>query len=330
MMQTSPLIVLVAASLFLAACGDDKADSTTSDSAGTTGTTAAAGTTSTTDTAGTTAPTSGSSGDTTETATETGEPAVLGMPEGISAWEGDAGFAGFTLPLAITITNTNGDLTASITLSDDPDTPVGFGMGVYSATGTHEPTAGLVALAPETWTIEPDPPIELLGFMGSYDPATKRLTGMIVDYATGDDNTLTGGVATLDLVDGPGEPTVRGAEGSSLVVGSQKFSGTTQCTGPTRATEGTLDYDGAGGVAGTITLGDPDLTSTIGTFAVTGVHNPSTGGITLVPGLWLETQDSKLTNFVDGTYDSMTKKYDGDQRTNVAACPPATWKTTFE
>lgn len=330
-MQSPRPIVLVIASFLLGACSDSGGDSAAPDTTdGTSTAPDATGGTGTTDTAGTTAPTTGGPDDTTGAATDTGEPAGLGMPEGISTWKGLAEGADYTLLAEATITNTNGDLTATITLSDDPDAPLGFSTGVYSLTGTHEPTAGLVALAPQAWTVEPTPLIELSGFLGSYDPATKRLTGTIAGYASGIQNTVDDGTLTFDLVDGPGEPTVRGDEGSSLVVGSQNFGGTMQCGGPVRETAGTLDYDGAGGVTVTITLGDTDLATPLGTYAMSGVHNPSTGGITLAPGLWVDSQDNKVNTFVDGTYDPATKKYEGDVRSYNNACPVATWKSTFE
>lgn len=104
------------------------------------------------------------------------------------------------------------------------------------------------------------------------------------------------------------------------MAGSQKFSGQLQCTGPERETAGELVYDGAGGLTGTLTVGDPGLDTPIGAFAITGVHNPSTGGITLVPG----------TFYSDGTYDPSTGSFNGDQWTNLAACPAGTWKTTIQ
>lgn len=327
-MKNARSIVYVIACLFPNACGDDGGDAA-SEPAGSSTASDTAGDASTTDTSGT-APTSGDSGDATGATTDPGEPAVLGMPEGISTWKGVAEGNDYTLLAEATITNTNGDLTASITLSDDPNAPLGFVTGVYTLTGTHEPTAGLVALAPGAWTVEPTPLIEHSGFMGSYDPAMKRLAGRIASFASGQNNRVDGGTMTLDLVDGPGEPTVRGGEGASLVAGSHKFSGTLQCSGPVRETEGTLDYDGVGGVAVTVTLGDPDLASPLGTYEMSGVHNPSTGGITLTPGLWIDYGGAKANSFVDGAYDPVTRRFDGDLLSFDSSCPPATWKSTLE
>ena len=329
-MQSPGPIAFVFASFVLGACGDSGGGDAGSDAAGSTGATDAAGSTGATDAAGTTAPTTGGADDTTGAATDSGEPAGLGMPEGVSTWRGRSESPDYTLLAEATITNTNGDLTATLTLADDPDAPIGFEMGVYSLVGTHEPTGGLIALAPVAWTIEPIPLIELSGFLGSYDPATKRLTGTIAGYASGIQNTVDDGSLTLDLVDGPGEPTVRGDEASSLVVGSQNFGGTMQCAGPVRETAGTLDYDGAGGVVVSVTLGDPDLATPLGTYAMRGVHNPSTGGITLAPGLWVDSGDNKLNTFVDGTYDPATRRFDGDVGSYDASCPAATWKSMFE
>lgn len=247
-------------------------------------------------------------------------------PSPIGAWAPPS--TGIPFEAEATITNIGGDLTATITFRDPPGEPF-FGEGVFTCTGTHEPTAGLVALAPVNWITEWEM-LALLGMTGTFDPATKRLTGKVVGFANGGDQTLLEEPVTLDLVDGPGAPTVRGDEGNSLVVGGQNYTGTAQCSGPVREAAGTIEYDGAGGVSGTISLGDPALAMPLGTFAVTGVHNPSTGGLTLVPGLWTETDDTKKTFFVDGTYDPTTKKFDGDMLTNAADCPTNTWKATFE
>lgn len=103
-----------------------------------------------------------------------------------------------------------------------------------------------------------------------------------------------------------------------------------QCTGPVRETEGELIYDGAGGLTGTLTVGDPGLDTPIGAFRITGVHNPGTGGITLVPGLWIDDQGMSLAFYIDGTYDPNTGSFNGDQWTNTAACPQGTWKTTIQ
>jgi hypothetical protein len=161
----------------------------------------------------------------------------------------------------------------------------------------------------------------------AYDPEAKVISGMLVDYAAGEDNTLAGGPLTIELVDGDGEPTVVGDEAAALADGSQVFVGSMSCTGAARDSETTLVYDGAGGVSGELRLGDPDFVSPLGTFAVTGVHNPSTGGLTLIPGLWLESFDSKLTFFIDGTFDAGSGAFNGDVRTNTSACPPATWES---
>lgn len=268
--------------------------------------------------------------DTNETETGDEEPS-RGLPEGMSTWSGQLEVNGLLFAAEASITNTGGDLQVALTIMDHPDQPLGFGEAEFSLTGSHEPGSGLVALAPDNWIVEPPMPIELLGFDGSYDPDAQTLSGMVVDYATGIDNTLTGGPATLALVDGPGEPTVVGDQAASLANGSQTFTGQLQCTGPVREVEGELVYDGQGGVSGSLTLGDPGLDTPLGTFAIDGVHNPSTGGITLVPGLWEpNTTHSVLTFFIDGTYDPDTGEFDGDQRTNTAVCPPDQWQTSIE
>jgi hypothetical protein len=268
--------------------------------------------------------------DTSETDTGT-EEASRGLPEGMSTWSGQLEVNGVLFAAEASITNTGGDLQAAVTIMDHPDQPLGFGEAEYSLTGTHEPGSGLVALAPDAWIVDPPTPIELVGFDGSYDPDTQTLSGVVVDYASGLDNSLTGGPAILELVDGPGEPTVVGDEAASLANGSQTFTGQLQCTGPVREVEGQLVYDGQGSVSGSLTLGDPGLGTPLGTFAISGVHNPSTGGITLIPGLWdPDTNHNILTFFIDGTYDPDTGEFVGDQRTNTAVCPPGTWQTSIE
>lgn len=264
-------------------------------------------------------------------ATDTGgEPATKGLPGGVSTWTGQGEVNGLVFLFDVTITNNGGDLTATAKLKEDPKLPIGLGNPEFSLSGTHEPTAGKLALAPNDWIVVPDMNIELIGLEGVYDPEAKTLTGMLVDFAKGTENYLLGGAITLTLVDGPGEATSRGDEARSLVVGSQKFSGQLQCTGPVRETEGELVYDGAGGLTGTLTVGDPGLDTPIGAFAITGVHNPSTGGITLVPGLWIDDQGTSLAFYIDGTFDPKTGSFNGDQWTNTAACPTGTWKTTIQ
>lgn len=317
--------MVVTAWLGLTACGgggDDGSGSGASDSMSTT----------TTETTGTSTSATGTpteSGTGTGTDTDTGgEPATKGLPDGMSTWTGQGEINGLTFGFDVTISNNGGDLTATAKITGDPG--LGLGSPEFALSGTHEPSAGRVALAPNDWITPPDIQIELIGLEGVYDPAAETLSGMLVDFAKGNENYLQGGPLTLTLVDGPGEATIRGDESRSLVVGSNKFSGQFQCTGPVRETEGELVYDGAGGLTGTLTVGDPGLDTPIGAFAITGVHNPSTGGITLVPGLWIDDQGTVLAFYIDGTYDPGTGSFNGDQWTNLAACPLGTWKTTIE
>ena len=308
--------ILMMACLGLAGCGDDGGGSGASES-----TSMATG-------GSTGASASGTGTDGTTGAVTGGEQALKGLPEGVSTWTGQGEIDGLTFGFDVTITNTGGDLTAKAKIKDEPG--VGIGSPEFAMSGTHEPTAGRIALAPNDWIVPPDMGIELIGLEGVFDPEAKTVTGMLVDFAKGTENFLAGGPFTLTLVDGPGTATVRGDESKSLVVGSQKFSGQLQCTGPVRETGGELIYDGAGGLTGTLTVGDPGLDTPIGSFSITGVHNPSTGGITLVPGLWINDQGTVLTFYIDGTYDPMTGSFNGDQWTNTAACPLGTWKTTIQ
>lgn len=318
-MRSIATSMVVMACLGLAACGgggDDGSGSGASESTSTT-------------MAGSTGATATGTATESETGTVTGgEETTRGLPEGVSTWTGQGEINNLTFGFEVKITNTGGDLTATAKIKDDPG--LGLGSPEFALSGTHEPTAGRVALAPNDWITPPDAMIELIGLEGVYDPDAKILGGMLVDFAKGTENFLQGGPFTLTLVDGPGEPTSRGDQSKSLKAGSQKFSGQLQCTGPVRETEGELIYDGAGGLTGTLTVGDPGLDTPIGAFAITGVHNPSTGGITLVPGLWIDDQGTNLTFYIDGTYDPSTGSFDGDQWTNLAACPTGTWKTTIQ
>ena len=254
-----------------------------------------------------------------------------GLPEGTSVFQGTIEVGPFKFLVDATLVNTGGKLTAAATFSDDPSAPTGFGTGTYALSGTHEPVSGELALAPNDWIQKPSIDSELLGLTATYDPVAKTLTGVMVDYATGKDNTLAGGALSLILTDGDGAATQEGDRAQALSAGSHTLTGTGQCTGPVRDTSGTLEYDGKGHVTGTVALGDTGLDMPLGTFAVTGVHNPSTGGLTLVPGLWINPAGSEpLTFFIDGSYDASSGAFEGDQRTNVNACPLGTWKATIQ
>jgi hypothetical protein len=253
------------------------------------------------------------------------------LPEGATTWTGSMELGGFPFLIDFELDLTGGDVRGTVSFQDDPEEPSGFGSATYRVRGTHEPSSGLLALAPYEWIEEPDRESELLGFIGAYDGETEELVGTIVDYATGMDNTLLGGPvrATLVSSDG-GDPTAVGDGAHGLTVGANPFTGTTQCTGPVRDVAGTLDYDGGGAIEGTLTIGDLGVDNALGTFAATGVHNPSTGGITLVPGLWIDFNVSVLTFFVHGAHDATTGAFEGDQLTNVDACPRGLWDATVE
>lgn len=90
-----------------------------------------------------------------------------------------------------------------------------------------------------------------------------------------------------------------------------------------------MTFDGEGQVEGSMVIGDPTVAEPLGAFAVTGVHDPRTGGLTLVPGLWDAPDHATATFLVEGTYDAATGAFTGDQRINVAACPAGLWDTSF-
>jgi hypothetical protein len=250
------------------------------------------------------------------------------LPEGESQWTGTMEVGGQPFLADFELNVTGGDLRGTFTFRDDPEDPAGFGEGTFEVRGTHAPSGGLVAIAPYSWVDTPDTESELLGFIGAYDG--EELVGSIVDYATGDMNLLLGGPLRATMVSGDGAPVSDGDRANGLSVGEHTFSGTLRCTGPTRDVVGTFEVDDAGEVVGSMTLGDPGVDSPLGTFAFTGVHNPTTGGITLVPGLWTEFNVSVQTFFIHGSYDVGSGAYDGDQLTNTDACPRDTWSVVIE
>ena len=262
-----------------------------------------------------------------DTGDDTLPAAENGLPTGSSEWEGTLVVSGFEFPATASIDNQGGDLSGTVTFSDNPDTPLGFGKGVYSVTGTHDPVSGRVAIAPEDWITPPKVALELLGLSGTYDPDSGTITGMVADYASGSDNSLNGGAATM-VVTGDGEPLGAGDSALALPAEERAFSGTMQCTGPEREVEGLIRYDGVGDVEGTITFGDPTLDDLHETFEFTGVHNPSTGGVTIVPGLFVAPERTFVSFFVEATFDPDADTLDGGMRQNVGTCPEL-WQAGF-
>jgi len=257
--------------------------------------------------------------------TDTDEPVASsgGLPTGTSAWTGSGEVNGLTFLVDATLDNVGGDLTGTVTVRDSPEAPVGVGEGTYAVSGTHEPVSGLVALAPDDWIEMTDFQIEVLGLLGTYDAETGEIDGTLGDYATADDNVLRGGPITLVLESGDGEPLQAGDEALSLPVDEAvTFVGSHRCSSSQREATATLTYDGEGFVSGTLSYGDLTLVDGTNTFEVTGVHNPSTGGVTLMPGLYTETGgNSYLTFYLDGTFDPAAGSLDGQGRTTLGACP---------
>lgn len=256
------------------------------------------------------------------------QPDPTGLPQGESTWSGTVEINGNEFLLSMTLTNDGGLLDAEVTFDETGNT-AGFGSGTMSAQGTHEPGSGRLALSPIGWLEEPNVTPEMPGVTATYDHATGTITGTAVDYTTPEDNVLRGGALVLTMDSGDGDPLGVGDEARSLAEGANAFAGSFQCTGPVRETEGTLDYDGEGLVTGELTVGDPDLATPLGTFDVTGVHDPTSGGITLAPGVWTSGNHTTLTFFVSGTYDPGTGTYEGDQGTNTGVCPPGQWSVEF-
>lgn len=254
----------------------------------------------------------------------------LGLPEGSSTWTGRFLVAGIPLSATVEIDNDGGDLTATATVTDDPEEPVGYGTGIYTLTGTHAPGSGRIALSPDSWVQAPNVEVELNGFAGGHAPETDEIMGHVADYASGSDNTLQGGAATFTRAAGDGDPTPVGAGEDGLGTDPVTFAGTLQCTGPVRDTTLTLTAAADGALSGALTVGNPGLDAPLGTFSVSGVHNRDTGAIVLVPGVWdVAGTHSILTFFVSGRFDPATGRFDGDQFTNAGPCPAGTWQTAI-
>lgn len=241
-------------------------------------------------------------------------PAPSGLPEGESRWTGTFELGGAAVDAELDLDNTGGDLTGRVRFDAN-------GLeGEYGVTGTWAPAAAHLALAPADWIVTPPVDLELIGFIGDY--ADDTLTGRIVDYASGTDNSLLGGPATFTRVEGDGAPTPIGAATAALDTGETVLTGTMQCRGDAREVSLALTHDGEGRVDGTLTFGDLTLAEAPATFEVSGAHNPTNGRTTLTPGIYVSDEYALLTFFVDGTYDPETSTLTGNLRQNVGACPP--------
>ena len=243
---------------------------------------------------------------------------TFGLPEGASTWAGEGQVSGVSFPIEVTLENSGGDLTGSVTLSD-PGGALGFGTGSYTIVGTHAPESGAFAVAPTGWTVEPDVAIELLGATGTHDPDAGTLTGQLRDYASGDLNTLEGEGFTLTRLSGDGAPTPVG-DGARALPATATLSGSMRCTGAERELSGSLTHDGEGRVTGSITLGDPGLDTPLGTFG--GQAPPLAARGRVAPQPWVEPDHSTKNFGVTGAWDPGTGAWGGDVWTDVAACPP--------
>jgi|GEM_PF-5628613 len=253
-----------------------------------------------------------------------------GLPEGESTWSGTAEMNSIPLDVTMDITNTGGDLVADVSFENADESPLFELSGTFRLAGTHHPASGKVALAPLEW-VDGAQTIEIVGLTAEYDKEASAITGVLVDYATEADNILRGGQFEVTLNEGDGAPSVVGDGGSSLEADRPlPFEGISQCSGGVRQMEAELLYENDGGVDGWILVGDPGTDTPLGQFDVTGVHNPTTGRLVLVPGLWEDVGTTNtLTFFVDGVFDADDGSYVGDQRVNIGACPVdgAAWVT---
>ncbi|MCB9764456.1 MAG: hypothetical protein H6739_32075 [Alphaproteobacteria bacterium] len=263
--------------------------------------------------------------DTTDDSSATDDTAAAegnGLPEGSSTWEGNIELAGFNFFVDVTIANSGGDLTGSIAFEDDPSNPSGLGTGTFGFTGTHDPVSGLVGIAPDDWIV-PNNNSELLGFYGSYDPSTDTISGTMVDAASRTDNTFRGGPGSFTRVSGDGARTTAGDGAKALSTDLRHWSGTFQCASAVRPIEGELQYDGNGGVTGWLTFAEEDLADPCCTHDIYGVHNPTTGGVTLFPTTYTDyfaTDTNYSTNWYDLTYDPSDESMVGDVRVTRGGC----------
>ncbi len=246
----------------------------------------------------------------------------VSLPEGESTYEGTMTLLGNEFALDLLLDNDGGDLVGELSFD-------GAGMtGTQELTGTLNPVGGRVALAPGEWIQAPAMAIELIGFEGDFDPETGVLDGVVVDYATPQSNELSGGVATLTLTSDPGTYTAIGDGSRGLAPGEHAFVGTSYCMAAPRDAELSVSVAADGALDGVVTLGGTDP---LGSFYVTGVHNPTTGGFTLIPGLWEDGQThNTLTFFVDGDVDGTSGEMVGDVRVNVGGCASATWQLSAD
>ncbi|MGB1275334.1 MAG: hypothetical protein ACPG77_06240, partial [Nannocystaceae bacterium] len=104
------------------------------------------------------------------------------------------------------------------------------------------------------------------------------------------------------------------------------------CSTKTRPVEGSLTYND-GMVSGTLSFAEEDIADGPITFEVTGVHNPTTGGLTLSPGLWTQTDDvtpAYNTFWWDGVYNANDRILIGDSRNNAPGCIPGQVMLSFD
>lgn len=242
-----------------------------------------------------------------------------------STWTGTVTYTS-SMDVELGLIDDGGDLLGQVTIS------TGDGDRYFYVTGTYDPGSGQLALAPHEWN-GPSGYINLMGFNGRFDPETNTLRGAVTDSSTPNDGGLDGGPFELSLSSGAWTPTAAGAGAQALDAGSSSFSGTIYCSSEERLARGELEYDGAGGVTGQITFTDSDFSDNHGTFAVSGVHNPTTGGITLAPGLYVErgTSGQDFLNFwLDGRFDAGQRRFVGDVRNNVGGCAADGASFSFE
>lgn len=247
------------------------------------------------------------------------------LPLGDSTWEGSLEIGGVVADVVFDLTNDDGDLSGMVTFAAET------GLGSYTLTGTYEPRSQLFALAPEDW-VGANPQIELNGAYGSYDPDTQTLSGTVSDTASQNDNTLYGGPFVVTLLGAGEETTAIGDGAKSMDVGASAFTGTMYCASVERPVGGSLSYDGEGAITGELTFADEDLADPHGTIAFTGVHNPTNGNLTLIPGLYIESVGDRnfATFWFDGVYDPSDRSFVADHRINVGGCVPGQVRFQFD
>lgn len=244
-----------------------------------------------------------------------------GLPIGESAWSGTLSLITGPLDVDLSLTNSKGVLGGRLTFHEG--TGDDAREGTFAISGVHEPASGRVVLVPGAWISDERVP-RTVGFLGTWDPEAGTMVGEAIGTTSQADGTPIGGPTTFTLVASAGPLLAPGDGARAMDTGTNTFLGTFGCVGNPRPIRGTLENDGAGAVVGSFTWAHADLDLPVGTFEVEGVHDPTSGGLALVPGRWVERNGDGeyATFFVDVDYDPSHRSLEGDVRNDTGTCQP--------